>query len=112
MEFNASTIRRRIEELKLKFADHYVWGVRFDVPGLKVGDVFPISRVWTDGEPTDETLLGTACIQDTHLHCITSTNLYDGTCYIVCGEDMGYGQDCGEILIGECEVMAVVEDED
>jgi len=105
-------VKSRIERMKMKFAEHYVWGIRFDVAGLPVGHQFPASRVWANDEPTDEILDGTSCIQDTHLNAITATNFYVGTPYIVCGEHAGYGADRGEVLIRDCEVMALVEDQD
>jgi hypothetical protein len=112
MIFDAKTISSRIEKLKLQFAEHYAWGVRFDVPGLCVGHVFPVSRVWANDQPTEETLPGTATLEDSHLEVICSTHFYTGAAYIVCGEHAGYGEDQGEILMRDCEIMALIEHED
>ena len=106
MVMDAFAVKTRIDRMKLQFAEHYTWGIRFDVASLPVGHQFPASRVWANDEPTGETLAGTSCIEDTHLHAITRTNLYAGTPYIVCGEHAGYGQDRGEVLLRDCEIMA------
>jgi hypothetical protein len=102
-----TAIKAQIDALKAEYSEEYVWGVRWDDADLSVGHIFPASRVWDDGDPTDELCSGTSCIQDTHLRCISETNYYVGTAYIVCGLHAGYGEDPGEILMSECEIMAV-----
>ena len=108
--YDPSAISRKIHQLKSHYSEAYVWGVRFDTADLPVGHVFPVSRVWANDKPTRQTLPGTACIQDTHLEFVLAHTLYTGTPYIVCGEDVGYGEDQGEILLRECEIMAMVEE--
>lgn len=99
-------IAAEIENLRGEYDAEYVWGVRFDAPGLEVGHTFDASRVWVDGEPTDEYLPGTCVVPSTHLHkrCVLD---YPGTAYIVCGNLAAYGEDCGEVILTDCEVMAL-----
>src|ERR1051326_4307761 len=60
-----TAIKAQIDALKAEYSEEYVWGVRWDDADLSVGHIFPASRVWDDGDPTDELCSGTSCIQDT-----------------------------------------------
>lgn len=102
------TIQATIETLASEYAAHYTWAVRWDEPGLPVGHVFPPSRVWVDGEPTEETLPGTSAIAAKDLQRVVSRmNYYTGQPYIVCGELSLYGEDLGEVILRDCEVIAI-----
>lgn len=105
MTTEIETIVTQIETLKAEYSDELIWGIRWDVAGLEVGHVFEASHVWDDGEMTDEMLKGTCVIQDTHISRIVG--IYPGTPYIVCGYNAGYGEDAGEVILSECEIMAV-----
>ena len=95
----------RIKKLTAEYSDDYCWAVRWDAPGLPIGHIFPPSRVWDDGTPTDETLAGTSAIEAKYLSRIKDG--YEGVPYIVCGINVAWGQDEGEVVLSECEVMAI-----
>ena len=105
------TILKQIETLKADYGESLIWGVRYDVAGLPVSHIFDASRVWDDGKPTEETLSGTSVLQETHIACVIGGYCTDAqpTAYIVCGYHAGYGEDAGEIILSECEVIAVAE---
>ena len=98
------TTAERIEALKSAHDQTLIWGVRWDVSGLEVGHIFDDSRVWDDGEIVEgEYLSGTSAVQD---NCLShNLHSYEGIPYIVCGYHAGYGEDPGEIILSECEVM-------
>ncbi len=100
------TIAAQIETLKADYSDEYTWGVRWDDAGLPVGHVFSESRVWADDQPTGEYLNGTSVIAASGLRHIKAGNHYMGVPYIVCGIETGYGEDAGEVILTECEIMA------
>lgn len=106
MTTELKTIAAQIETLKADYSDEYSWGVRWDDAGLPVGHVFGESRVWADDQPTSEYLNGTSAIEVNGLRHISSGNFYPGVPYIVCGVETGYGEDAGEIILSECEIMA------
>ena len=99
----------RIEALKSAHDQTLIWGVRWDVSGLEVGHIFDASRVWDDGEIVEgEYLSGTSAVQDTHINRSNLADyctVYSPTAYIVCGYHAGYGEDIGEVILSECEVM-------
>lgn len=108
MTIDIKSITEQIETLKAEFSEDLIWGVRFDNAGLEVGHIFDASREWADGELTGETLKGTCVLQDSHLHLIRNGSDYPGTPYIVCGYFVSYGEDTGEVVLSECEIMAVL----
>lgn len=104
-QFDTRTVAADIARVSADYPD-YVWGIRFDSPGLPIGHIFPASRVWDDGEVTDDFCDGTSCLAADYVARFRLQ--YFGTPYIVCGIHAGYGQDSGEILMSECEIMAFV----
>ena len=108
MTAEIKTLSDRIKALKAEYDESLVWGVRWDAPGFPVGHIFDASRVWDDGEVVEgEYLNGTCVISESGLHNVTEFNFYIGTAYIVCGYHAGYGEDEGEVILSECEVMEV-----
>jgi len=99
-------IRNTIKALADEYSDELAWGVRYDVAGLPVGHVFPASRVWVDGDPTDELLKGTCAVS---VKAVSSKSIYPGAAYIVCGYRETGETDRGEVVLSECEVMALVD---
>lgn len=74
----------------------------------RVGDVLDASRVWVDGEPTDETLPGTCGLM------LAGTarlgKIYSGNVVVVMGAERladVYTEDAGEIILADPEVVAV-----
>ena len=92
--------------------DYDMYGVRVDPIRYAVGDTLPDSRVWEDGEPTEEVLEGTSCIE------IRKGNLEEairwarsyggGIRYLVAGNAWTYGEDAHEVLIRDARVLCLV----
>lgn len=76
--------------------------------GLRVGDVMEHnSRVWIDGEETEEELDGVCAIS---VSCLDVADEYYGSCILVLGSDRyTYGEDAGEIILQDATVLAVIE---
>lgn len=72
---------------------------------VKVGQILEPSFVWVDGEITDEQLDGTSGIAlDSNPSCG-----YMGDCIaIIAGDESAYGEDAGEIIINNAEVISVL----
>lgn len=100
------TLLEQIEDIAAEYSSEYVWGVRFDSPGLPIGHVFPPSRVWDNGDPTGDVLPGTCAVHADHLDVLID---YVGSAYIVCGNFVAHGQDRGEVIMSDCEIMAIVD---
>lgn len=90
------------------------YGIRVDDNvNYKVGDYTANSRVWVDGEVTEEELDGTSCVgfqyEDEIESALEIANSYFGNCvYVIAGNDMEYGEDSGEYVIKDAVVIAIV----
>ena len=71
-----------------------------------LGETLDNSFVWVDGEITDEELNGTCAIRidDAEL----AKGYYGDHVAIIGGDSVEYGQDLGEIIIRNAEVLEVV----
>ena len=87
--------------------EYQYYGIRVeDDVTYEVGDEAHESRVWDDGEPTDEVLDGTSCVgikwnaTDADIaDAITISKSYFGDdIYLIAGNDMEYGEDAGEFI--------------
>lgn len=97
-------------------------GLRIE-SACKVGQTLPASRIWDDGVVTGDLLDGTSAIRirttsmddspvtaESVAAALATMSIYDGShLVLLAGEPEGYGEDDGEIIIGEAEVMAVWE---
>ena len=95
--------------------EKWTWyGVRCCDDLLSVGDTVPNSRVWDDGEPTDEMLDGASCIKVAHdgigpeLFDMVSSYVGEHV-YLIAGHYASYGEDDGEIIIRDAVVVDVIE---
>ena len=93
------------------------YGVRCCDDDLARGDKVPASRVWDDGEPTDEMLAGASCLKVAHdgigpahiLDHLARLSSYVGDhVYLVGGHYASYGEDDGEIVIEDAVVIDVI----
>ena len=92
-----------IEALRGDYNWGLTWGVRYDLPGLPVGHIFPPSQVYGEDQlPTGELLPGTSVVDDLLVGLV-----YGENCYIVAGYFVEAGNDSGEAVLSECEVMEV-----
>lgn len=78
-----------------------------------VGDELPASRRWDDGEVTDEMLQGTSAIDVNRIGLDATVSMIDdmyigGDILVIRGDDMGWGEDTGEIIVGDATVVAVI----
>lgn len=98
-------IMNRINEIKENAEYEYI-GVRVQENEFKVGEILDNSFVWVDGEMTDEELDGTCAVK---LEDVQLANGYFGNHVAIIGSDsMEYGQDLGEIILRDAEVLEVL----
>lgn len=98
-------IMNRIEEIREKFDYEYI-GVRVQENEFAKGEILDNSFVWVDGEMTDEELDGTCAVklEDAEL----AIGYFGNHVAIIGGDFMEYGQDLGEIIIRDAEVLEVL----
>jgi hypothetical protein len=95
----------RIEEIRENSEYEYI-GVRVQENEFTKGEILDNSFVWVDGEMTDEELDGTCAVK---LEDVELAKGYFGDHVAVIGGDsMEYGQDLGEIIIRDAEVLEVL----
>lgn len=98
-------IMSRIEEVRENSEYEYI-GVRVQENEFVKGEILDNSFVWVDGEMTDEELDGTCAVK---LEDAELANSYFGNHVAVIGSNsMEYGQDLGEIILRNAEVIEVV----
>ncbi len=100
---------RKIDIDALADAYEYI-GIRVQEEdyGLSVGDtVYHCSKVWVDGEETDEELDGVCAMSIKQLNLVEG--FYFGKCVLVLGSNYaGYGVDPGEIVMRDARVLAII----
>ena len=95
----------RIEEIEDAYDYGYI-GIRVSENEFTEGETLDNSFVWVDGEMTDEELGGTCAIM---LKDAKLANTYFGNHVAIIGSDsMEYGQDLGEIILRNAEVLEVI----
>lgn len=98
-------IINRIEEIEEAYDYGYI-GIRVSENEFTEGETLDNSFVWVDGEMTDEELDGTCAIM---LKDAKLANAYHGSHVAIIGSDsMEYGQDLGEIILRDAEVLEVI----
>lgn len=98
-------IMNRIEEIRENSEYEYI-GVRVQENEFTKGEILDNSFVWVDGEITDEELDGTCAVklEDAEL----AKGYFGDHVAIIGGDYMEYGQDLGEIIIRDAEVLEVL----
>ena len=98
-------IVNRIEEIR-ENSDYEYIGVRVQENEFVKGEILDNSFVWIDGEITDEELDGTCAVklEDAEL----AKGYFGDHVAIIGGDYMEYGQDLGEIIIRDAEVLEVL----
>ena len=95
----------RIDEIQDAYDYGYI-GIRVSDNEFTKGEILDNSFVWVDGEATDEELDGTCAIM---LKDAKLANAYHGSHVAIIGSDsMEYGQDLGEIILRDAEVLEVI----
>lgn len=98
-------IMERIEEIKDKYDFGYI-GVRVQEDPFTLGETLDNSFVWVDGEMTDEELDGTCAVKIDEAEL--AKRYFGDYVAIIGGDSMEYGQDLGEIIIRNAEVLEIV----
>lgn len=98
-------IMERIEEIKDEYDFGYI-GVRVQEDAFVLGETLNNSFVWVDGEMTDEELDGTCAIKIDE--AALAKGYFGDHVAIIGGDSAEYGQDLGEIIIRNAEVLEIV----
>lgn len=99
------SIINRMNEIKENSEYEYI-GVRVQENEFAEGEILDSSFVWVDGKITDEELDGTCAVR---LEDAELANGYFGDHVAIIGSNsMEYGQDLGEIILKDAEVIEVV----
>lgn len=98
-------IMNRIDEIKENAEYEYI-GVRVQEEEFTNGEILDNSFIWIDGEMTDEELDGTCAvnIDDARL----ANNYFGDRVAIIGSNSMEYGEDLGEIILRDAEVLEVI----
>lgn len=98
-------IINRIDEIRENAEYEYI-GVRVQESEFSEGEALDNSFVWVDGKITDEELDGTCAVR---LEDAELANGYFGDHVAIIGSNnMEYGQDLGEIILRDAEVLEVI----
>lgn len=88
--------------------DYEVVGVRVqDVP-FELGKMDHVSRVWVDGEETEEELDGVCVTKVADLTAKAYGEYFGEHAAVVAGNKFSYGEDLGEIIIKDAMVIAIL----
>jgi hypothetical protein len=107
---------RRVNMERLIEANYYMWrskdlvfAIRHCQPVADGAELEP-SRVWVDGDPTDELCDGT-CALDLHEWRMHADYSAQGPCYLVVGRPLPNSvcEDIGEMQLADCRVVCEIE---
>jgi hypothetical protein len=97
--------------------DYDAIALRWDDREFKIGEEIPVSKVWVDGDETDDYLEGTSTIglqtyDDGWIAgakvSLMSYRNYPNI-YLVAGDIAELGEDDGELVLSNCEVLAKLD---
>lgn len=92
------------DEMDLNWNYDYV-GVRVQEQEFELGEIDHISHVWDDGDDTGEERNGICVCK---LDSLGINEYFGDHVAIICGNSAEYGQDVGELIISDAEVVAVI----
>lgn len=94
-------------------------GIRMDDAAYAVGEILPASRVWDDGEPTEDEMGGTSAVEVCReripteadvARALKASRIYIGRyLYVLTADNCGWGEDAGEIVMRKARVLAVID---
>lgn len=93
----------------IKAGEYEYYGIRVSDSPPELGSVVPVSRIWVDGDPTDECLDGTCAVQVTDPERLPDLPQrgYPGSTLILLGcMYMSYGEDADEIIMQGAVALA------
>lgn len=99
-------IRNTIEEMQLEDEYEYI-GVRVQEQPFELGEIDHISKIWIDGEETDEDLSG-ICTTKVDSIAMLPYEYFGEHVAIICGNYAEYGEDVGELIIEDAIVSAII----
>ena len=85
--------------------DYEAVGVRVQDVQFELGEMDHVSKVWIDGEETDEELDG-VCVTD--VNSLGVNEYYGEHMAVVAGNKFCYGEDFGEMIIKDAQVIAIL----
>ena len=112
-KFSADVVNQ-IKE-KVDDAEYIYYGIRIDDDvKYEEGDFASESRIWDNGEPTDEYANGTCCVgikagaseEEIQKALKIAEDYYGDDVYLVGGDSMEYGEDAGEYVIKDAVVVS------
>lgn len=91
------------------------FGIRSDDRHFALGQSLPCSRIWVDGDPTEELLDGVSVTgiryaedADKALRLNERCYNYGQPMYLVAGDFVGYGEDDGEYILADAVVIGIL----
>ena len=99
-------IRNTIDEMQLDYEYEYI-GVRVQEQPFELVEIDHMSKVWIDGEETDEDLCGICTTKVDSLAKLPYEYIGNHVA-IICGNEAEYGTDVGEIIIRDAIVSAII----
>lgn len=99
-------IAKRINEIKDAYPEYDRIGIRVQENEFKKGEILNNSYIWIDGEMTDDELDGTCAVNldDAEL----AKGYYGDHIALIAGDYTEWGQDLGEIIITNAQVLEVL----
>lgn len=97
-------IKKIAEEMDLSW-DYDFIGVRVQEQEFELGEIDHLSHVWDNGDDTGVELDG-ICV--CNLSRLGVNNYFGDHVAIICGNEAEYGEDDGELIIRDAEVVKVI----
>lgn len=98
-------ILNKIDELDDAFELGAYTGIRVQEVPFELGEIDHCSRVWIDGDETDEELDGICVTKPEHM---SSNEYYGEYAAIITGDLVEYGEDLGEMILTNARVVAII----
>ena len=98
------SIKKIAEEMDLSWDYEYV-GVRVQEQEFELGTIEHLSHVWDNGDDTGVELDG-ICV--CNLDRLDRNDYFGDHIAIICGNEAEYGEDDGELIIRDAEVVKVI----
>lgn len=97
-------IKNIVEDMDLAWNYEYI-GVRVQTRAFEMGAISHLSHVWDNGDDTGVELDG---ISTCKVDRLGRTEYYGDHVAIICGNEADYGEDDGELVIRDAEVVAII----
>lgn len=99
-------------------SDYEYYGIRIDDSvSYQIGERTAKSRIWIDGECTDETLNGTSCVgikfnasdDEIQMAINIASQYYGDKVSLIASNNMEYGEDIGEYILKDAIVIKILK---